>query len=103
MKKFFPKHGHIKVLPKEITAVAKKVTREDGTEVDLVMGDRSIDEKKKAVNQGTINETASNDADYCKGAEVVYYPFAANDFIEDEIKYHIIHERDVLGHIIEVS
>lgn len=101
MKKFFPKSGHIKILPKKVEEVAKTVERADGSKVQIVMTDRSRDEKIKAVNQGQVKASASNE--YKEGDEVVYYPFSANKFLEDEIEYHIIHERDVMGLLSEVS
>lgn len=96
MKKFMPRQGHLKILPKEITDVAKKV----GDKM-IYMPDRSKDEKIKAVNQGTIKETSSLDPLYHKGAEVVYYPFSANKFAENETEYHIIHEKDIMGVLVE--
>ena len=103
MKKFKPRNGHIMILPKVVEAVAKKVSRDDGSTAEIIMTDRTRDEKIKAVNQGTVNRTSSSDPNYQEGSELVYYPFSANKFIEDEVEYHIIHEKDVMGYLSEVS
>ena len=101
--KFIPLFKHIKILPEQITNTVKMVERADGTKVPIVMGDRSKDEKMKAVNKGKIVESSS-DLPHCgKDSVIIYYPFTACKVIEDEIEYHVIHERDVMGYMDEVS
>ena len=96
--KFIPLFEHIKVEPDQVTNEAKKVGN-----TTIYMPDRSMDEKIKAINKGKIVESASKLPHLEKGTVVVYYPFAANKIKENEIEYHVIHERDVMGYMSEVS
>jgi len=103
MMKFNPVSGHIRVLPEAISNTAKVVEMADGTKKEIFMGDRSKDEKVKAVHKGAIQETSCQAPHLQVGKIIIYYPFSANKIIENEVEYHVIHERDVMGYMSEVS